>query len=133
MSTGEVGTLAGSVVGGIHDGRGTLARFNYPMSVAFDSTGTVLFIADTDSNLLRRLQLPSADVATIAGSVVGFTYVGTDGRYIGGFLDGPALSARLDAPQGLAVSADGATLYFADAGNRAVRALRGGAVSTSTR
>ena len=57
MSTGEVGTLAGSVVGGIHDGRGTLARFNYPMSVAFDSTGTVLFIADTDSNLLHRLQL----------------------------------------------------------------------------
>jgi cysteine-rich repeat protein len=130
MSSGEVGTLAGSVVGGIHDGRGTGARFNYPMSVAFDSTGTELFIADTNSNLIRRLQLPLADVTTIAGSVVGYTYVGAVGRYTGGFLDGPALTARLDAPQGLALSPDGATLYFADAGNHAVRALRRAAVST---
>jgi len=40
-----------------------------------------------------------------------------------GFADGAALEAQFNAPQGMALSADGKTLYVADTNNHAIRAI----------
>jgi len=48
-----------------------------------------------------------------------------------GLVDGPASQAWLAQPSGLAVSADGATLWVADAETSALRTLRDGAVHTA--
>ena len=45
------------------------------------------------------------------------------------FLDGPALSTKFKVPFDVAVAADG-TIYVADAGNRRIRKIKSGQVST---
>lgn len=51
------------------------------------------------------------------------------GEYYGGYADGAASKALFDHPQGVAVGADG-TVYIADTGNSAVRAVSDGMVYT---
>lgn len=53
-------------------------------------------------------------------------------EYLGGYVDGPAATARFDHPQGVAAGADG-TIYVSDTGNSAVRAVSGGRVYTLAR
>ena len=53
-------------------------------------------------------------------------------EYLGGYVDGPAASAKFDHPQGIAVDADG-TIYVSDTGNSAIRAISGGRVYTLAR
>jgi DNA-binding beta-propeller fold protein YncE len=56
--------LAGSP--GNTDGTGSSARFQYPMSVAVDSAGSV-YVADTGNHRLRKID-PLGVVTTLAGS-----------------------------------------------------------------
>jgi len=57
-----VTTLAGSADGqpGFGDGRGALARFNSPTSIAIASEGerTIVFVADTGNRRIRRIIIP---------------------------------------------------------------------------
>ena len=53
-------------------------------------------------------------------------------EYIGGYVDGPAVKARFEHPQGIAIGPDG-TVYVADTGNSAVRAIKNGIVYTIAR
>ena len=43
------------------------ARFNTPMGIAVDGTGTVLYVADTGNQVIRRINLNNGEVTTIAG------------------------------------------------------------------
>jgi sugar lactone lactonase YvrE len=85
----------------------TVAGGAEPFSVASDSTGN-LFIADTYSNRIRKVS-PDGNITTIAGNG-SFGYTG-DG--------GPATSAALSGPTGVAVDGAG-NIYVADNGNNAV-------------
>lgn len=115
-----VSTLAGNGESGLQDGHGAAARFDGPNAVAC-GPGGVLYVSDCRNHRLRQIS-PGGDVTTIAGS-------GPAAVLSGGFADGPAATARLSSPSGLAVAPDG-TVYFCDTGNHRVRFLRGGRVGT---
>lgn len=126
MATGTVITIAGSTKG-FADGNGTSAQFALPAGsdaspggkIALSNDKSVLYIADTENNRIRQLDLGTMEVTTIAGTgVAGFSGEGSN-----------ALSAQLNAPTDVAVAADGA-IYIADAKNHCVRKLVGGLIST---
>ena len=90
-------------------GPATQASLNAPSGVAVDSAGD-LFIAEAMGNRVRAVNLATGMIMTVAGNgVAGWAGDG-----------GPAASASLNRPMGLAVDA-GDNLYIADAGNNRVR------------
>ena len=88
----------------------TQAQLNNPTGLAMDSAGN-LYIADTGNNRIRKVVQPGY-ISTVAG-------IGTSG-YAGD--NGPAVSAALNSPQGLAVDASG-NVYIADTGNNVIRKI----------
>ncbi len=107
---GRISTVAGTGVKGFlgDGGPATAARLDRPFGVAVDSAG-VLYIADYNNNRIRRVTA-DGKIATVAGT--GAKDFGGDG--------GPAVSARLRGPYGVAVDAAG-DLYIADTENHRVR------------
>ena len=95
-------------------GSSTLLR---PTGVAYDSGGN-LFIADADRNQVLEI-LIAGSVAVVAGN-------GTQGYSGDG---GPASAAELNAPEAVAVAADGSVL-IADTGNHRIRVVQNGQIST---
>jgi len=87
------------------------ALLDSPMGLALDEKRGLLFIADTGNDRIRRVDLKSLTITTFAGS--GDTF-GNSGDA------GPATSARLKIPFGVAVATDG-TVYIADTGNNRIR------------
>ena len=95
------------------------ALSNIPFSVAVDAAGN-LFIADTYNSCIRKVTAGGI-ISTIAGRCESPGYAG-DG--------GPATSARLDHPHGVAVDAGG-RIHIADTGNQRIRKIGlDGAIST---
>src|SRR5439155_296347 len=84
--------------------------------VAVDAAGN-LFIADAQNNRIRQV---------VAGSRIITTVAGTGDAGFGGD-DGPATSAQLWVPSGVAVDAAG-NLFIADAANNRIRRVAGGTV-----
>ena len=109
IGTGLVTTLAGSPgVYGSVDGTGTAARFFNPIGITTD--GTYLYIGDIRNYTLRKLELSSGVVTTLAGS-----------PGISGYIDGTGGVARFGSPQHL--TTDGVNLYVSDMGNWKVRKI----------
>jgi sugar lactone lactonase YvrE len=118
LATGDVTTVAGPGHGDA-DGPAALARFNGPTGLALAPNG-ILYIADTGNSEIRRLDLNTQTVTTVAGAPQA------------GFNDGSLAAARFDDPMGLALSPDGNTLYVADTGNDAIRAINFSAGTVTT-
>ena len=106
---GVISTQAGSGVWGYQDSPNPgLAMFRDPQGGSLDGNGN-LYVADTGNGAVRKIAV-SGPVTTVAGTGVdGF---GGDG--------GPATSALLNAPTGVAVDGQG-NLFIADQGNNLVR------------
>ena len=119
-----VSTIAGSGREGIADGFAGSAEFVYPAGLAYSKDGQTLYIADRGAQRIRILTSTNM-VRTIAGSGAYITGIGVPG----GYLDGPAVSAKFSNPVGIAVGPDGA-VYIADTKNHAIRVLRHNVVST---
>jgi sugar lactone lactonase YvrE len=111
-ANGTITTVAGTGEGGYAgDGKpGREAMLNLPTGLAI-GFGDALFIADTGNNVIRQLE-PDGTIDTVAGT--GEAGYRGDG--------GPALSAPLHAPAGLAFDGEG-NLYIADALNQRVRRM----------
>jgi sugar lactone lactonase YvrE len=109
---GTIATVAGAGEGGYSgDGNpGREAKLNLPTGLAMGFSDT-LFIADTGNNVIRRLGIDGA-IHTVAGT--------GEAGYRGDA--GPALSALLHAPAGLAFDGEG-NLYIADTLNQRVRRI----------
>jgi len=95
------------------------ASFDEPMGIALDANG-YLYVCDTDNNRIRKIA-PDGTVTTIAG--VGVPGYGGDG--------GPATSALLSFPRGIAVDA-AFNVYVADTGNNVIRKLQPGTPAIAT-
>jgi sugar lactone lactonase YvrE len=109
-ATGTITTVAGNGAPGYsgNNGPATSAKLQHPSGVAVDSAGE-LFIADSLNNVVREVD-ENGNIITVAGN-------GTKG-YMGN--NGPATSAQLNNPQGVAVDALG-NLWIADTGNEVIR------------
>lgn len=115
---GQVSTLTGQAgQPGFADGSLAQARFCEPNDIAFSPDGG-LYVVDKGNQRIRRIF--DGAVTTVAGC--GTDSDQTTGYIIGGYLDGPGVSARFLYPTGLCVSGDG-TIYIADTGNNCIRAL----------
>lgn len=113
LGTGQVTTLAGTgrrgpALGGPVPAQG--AELASPWDL--ERKGTQLFIANAGTHQLGVLDLRAGTLAALAG----------DGGEA--LLDGPAASARLAQPSGLALSPNGTALYFADSETSSIRMLR---------
>ena len=110
-TTGIITTVTGVERPGYDgdDGPTVAASPNDPSGVTVDIEGN-LYIADTGNNRVRRVDVATGIIATVAGtSEWGY---GGDG--------GPATEAMLDYPRGLTVDGEG-NLYIAEKGNHRVR------------
>src|SRR5258708_31256144 len=125
VSGGIITTVAGGGTGG-DGGLATAAQLLAPCDVKVDSAGN-LYISETCESLgngsggggdgmgrIRRVDASTGIITTIAGGVTG-GFAG-DG--------GPATSALLDTPGGLAIDRSG-NIYVADYGNNRVRRIDG--------
>ena len=120
IATGAVTTLAGSAGrSGSTDGTGSAARFFYPYGVASDGAGN-LFVADSDSNTIRKIVVASGAVTTLAGSALD-----------SGTSDGTGTAARFFRPEGMASDRAG-NLFVADRNHHTIRrvVIATGAVTT---
>ena len=88
---GRVTALAGTGQPGSGDGEHHVAAFNNPQGVALDDRGN-LWIADTGNHTIRKIELGSGLVTTIAGQP------GSPG-----LADGVGEGARFNSPVGIAV------------------------------
>ena len=107
---GEVTAAIGSGEAGLEDGDFRNARFDHPQGMALD--GDLLYVADTESHAIRRVDLTGGSVETVAGT----------GRQARGFgKGGDAISTDISSPWDLVLN-DG-ILYIAMAGVHQLWAL----------
>lgn len=117
---GVISTVAGNGTPGFggDGGPATSSEIYGPMGLAVDGAGN-LFIADINNDRIRKVTA-AGTISTVAGNgSVGFSGDG-----------GPATSAELNAPFGVAVDTAG-NLYIADTGNYRIRKVTpAGTIST---
>jgi uncharacterized protein (TIGR03437 family) len=116
VSAGVITTVAGNGTPGFSGDAGpaTSAHVAYPQGVAVDSAAN-LYIADTSNNRIRKVS--NGVITTVAGG----------GASLGD--NGPATSAQLANPQGVALDS-AANLYIADTSNSRIRRVSNGVIST---
>ena len=113
-STGIITTIAGTGVAGYtgDNGLATLATLFEPAGLAVDPKARILYIGGFVNNVIRAVMIDTGIITTIAGYGGGGGYSG-DG--------GPATSASLFNPLGVAVDLNTGNVYIADSGNNVIR------------
>jgi len=94
---------------GFTNGPPSVATFNHPAGLAFDSSGN-LYVADQQNHMIRKIT-PGGGVQSFAGA-----------PGVEGYANGTGINARFRYPTGLAFGPDG-TLYVADRGNHVIRKI----------
>jgi len=107
---GHVLDVAGSGEIGAADGAFAAATFNHPQGMALD--GDLLYVADTENHLIRRLDLRARTVTSIAG---------TGAQALGNYRRGPAREVDLSSPWDLVL--EKGILYLAMAGPHQIWAM----------
>lgn len=121
LGTNMVSTFAGdgTYTSGLTDGKRTSAKFKLPMGVAVDAAGNV-YVADSGNNVIRKIDVNTGDVTTLAGN--------------GNFdsVNGPLGAASFANPTDLAVNAAGTLVYVVEPSKHLVRKIdvTAGTVST---
>ena len=125
--TGTITTVAGNGTAGYSgdNGAATSAELDIPSGIAVDLAGN-LYIADTYNDIVREVNAQTGIITTVAGTMPttsNFGYSYPQNGYSGD--GGPAISAKLYWPEGLAVDGAG-NLYIADSQNSAIRKVTAG-------
>jgi sugar lactone lactonase YvrE len=111
---GVVTTVAGTGSEGFagDGGQATQALLDYPADLEFGPDGN-LYFADADNNRVRRIELASGIITTVAGT--------GDGIYSGD--GGPATDAGLNRPFGVSFD-ENCDLYISDTFNSRIRKVK---------
>lgn len=121
FAAGDIITVAGDGDAG-YNGAGpvtaTKSPLNIPSSVAIDGAGN-LYIADTNNNVVREVNLTLNTMITVAGN--------NQPGYTGD--NGAPTAAEVNSPRGVTIDAQG-NLYIADTGNNVIREVTGGKITT---
>lgn len=114
--TGVISTYAGNgnATYGGDNGPAINASLSFPEGIAFDGSGN-LYIADIGSARVRKVAADTGIIITVAGT----------GSYGYSGDNGPATSANLAGPAGIAIDASG-NLYLADVNNNRIRKVAAG-------
>ncbi|UCS92105.1 IPT/TIG domain-containing protein [Echinicola marina] len=112
---GTVSTVAGNGEKGYQDGDWSAAMFSNPSGLDMDNEGNII-VADRLNHLIRKINLGTGEVSTVAGSSQGS-------------IDGLAEEAQFNNPYGVAVGVSG-EIVVADLTNHKIRMIREGEVST---
>ena len=112
-TSSTITTIAG--IGGTRgysgdNGPATSAELNYPYGIALDTSGN-LYIADSYNCVVRKVILSTGIISTYAGTGSSCSYGGDNG---------PATSAHLNYPGGVATDGSG-NLYIADTNDFRIR------------
>ena len=121
-STGIITTVAGNgTAGALGDGGlATSAELHNPSGIAVDSSDSI-YIADFSEAVVRKVTASNGIISTVAGN-------GTAGYSGDG---GPATSAEIQFPGGIAVDPAG-NIYIADSSNNRIRVVNVGSGTIST-
>lgn len=114
LKSGELTSVAGTGKSGFSGdgGPATEAALNEPYEVRFDPTGHYMYFVEMKNHLVRRVDLHTGVISTIAGAPEeGFAGDG-----------GAAANARFKQPHSIALD-DRGQLYVADIGNHRIRAI----------
>jgi hypothetical protein len=130
LPDGTLRAVAGNGTAGYSGdgGPASSAELSFPVGVAVDALGNV-YIADASNNVIRRVDSATGIITTVAGDYAA-DRANNDG--LGGFSGdgGPANSAELNDPQGVALDGAG-DLFIADTFNNAIRMVTpAGIIST---
>ena len=109
ISSKAVSTFAGSNRAGSADGRGTAAGFYEPTGIVTDGNGN-LYVADNFNNEIRKIDITTTMVTTLAGTVWSGSDNGTD------------TAASFNGPSGITYDKHG-FLYVTDAHNNELRQI----------
>ena len=109
-SAGVTTTVAGTGIAGFSGdgGKAKTAMVSFPADVVLDGAGNVLF-SDSGNNRIRRISKTGIITTIVGTGVAGYTGDG-----------GPATSAEINGPGGLALDSSG-NLFFGDTNNQVVR------------
>jgi hypothetical protein len=107
-TAGNVTTFAGTGHNGFVNGAGSQASFRYPTGVAFNSADGYLYVADTQNNVIRRIDS--------AGNVS--TYAGTG---VAGLTNGSLSQAQFFAPTDLVIV--NGFMFVSDSNNNVIREI----------
>ena len=115
-----VSTVAGTgILGSTGDsGQAVAATVANPAAVAYDATGN-LYLADAQNHVIREIS-KAGIITVVAGTEATEGYSGDNG---------PATSATLDSPTGVAVDANG-NIFIADSHNHRIREVSSGTITT---
>jgi len=111
LDTGRITTYAGNGERE-YDGDGhkaVHAALSGPSGLALDAEGA-LYIADTFSGRIRKIDLATRTISTVAGDGTAYRYQGMPNEF----------STSLSRPAGIALAADG-TLYITDSDHHLIR------------
>lgn len=108
LATGEVSTIAGGKIGTM-DGVGKAAQLNTPYGITCD--GANLYFVDQQGNEIRKMDLTTGQVTTLAGT-----------PYTAGWADGVGSAARFNQARNLVYDGSG-HLYIVEKNNNSIRRL----------
>ena len=112
----SVTTIVGNGTAGFADGKGTAAQLNGPVGMTVENA-TNLLIADAQNNRIRRLNVSTQVLSTVAG----------DGTR--SFRNGANNQSQFNNPIDVDVDSQG-RIYVADAGNHLIRKIENGLTTT---
>ena len=103
----QVSTITGGP--GSADGNFLNAHFSGPYGLCTDPTGTIIYVADCFNHRIRKIDLTSGLVSTIAGSTEGYA-------------DGVGTAAQFFFPRGVCMDSNG-NLFVCEDGNHKIRKI----------
>ncbi|HYG73760.1 MAG TPA: thioredoxin-like domain-containing protein [Planctomycetota bacterium] len=105
---GQITDVIGSGKLGLKDGSFAEAQFHMPHGIA--ERGDILYVADCENHVIRKIDLKAKKVETVAGT----------GKQVWTRQGGPAKTSPLNSPWDVLLSPDGNTLYIAMAGDHRI-------------